>query len=156
MKSMLSSLFIGASFSFSACCLGLLAPSSAYSQSQWLACRDNGDRSTSFYAQVSPYQDGSGSAIVAYPSSLSSVGLQRVYGDSVVVAPTAISFTYRLEEVSARFDVTLNRGDLSYSRKMVVCAQMGGSTYCEGSTVYRGTCAFSESPFSASGYNNKI
>lgn len=156
MKNRFLGFFVRTSSLLTACCIGLLVPSSVYGQSQWIACRENGDSSVSFFAQVSPYQDGSGSVVIAYPSSSSSVGFQRVYGESVVVAPTAISFTYRLAELSAGYDVVLNRGDLSYARKMVVCAQMRGRTYCEGATVYRGSCAFSESPFSSSGYNNKI
>jgi hypothetical protein len=142
--------------SYFACALFLccFSRSPAFAQGQWIVCRQDGSTSVSFYAQIAPYQDGSGSVIVAYPSPLSSVGFQRVHGQSVIVGPSAISFKYDLVEMGGRYEINLNRENLRYSSKL--WARIGSSLVSDRKSEKSGLCSLSGNPFSSSGRNNQL
>lgn len=130
------------------------ASSAAPIKKDWISCRRDGSRSLDFYAQIKPYQDGSGSVLIVYPNPLSQVGLQRVYGDSVIFAPQAISFTYDLAGLSGQVEITLDRKTLRYRSKL--WAKYGSRLISDKSAESNGSCSFSDSPFSSPDSGNQI
>lgn len=120
----------------------------------WISCRRDASTSLDFYAQIKPYQDGSGSVLIVYPDPLSRVGLQRVYANSVIFAPKGISFTYDLAGLSGQVEITLDRSTLRYRSKL--WAKYGSRLISDKSAEKTGSCSFSDSPFSSQNNTNQI